>query len=86
MYGFHGGGLTSGNRHIPEQLKNQNIAVVAVNYRLGPKAVCPDYIDDAAASIAWVFKNIQNYGGDNEPGICRRTFRRCILNLHGRTR
>jgi acetyl esterase/lipase len=38
---FHGGGITSGNKHIPEKLKKQGIAVVAVNYRLSPKAKCP---------------------------------------------
>lgn len=61
---FHGGGITSGNKHIPEKLKNQGIAVVAVNYRLSPRAKCPDYIDDAAAAVAWTFKNIKQFGGD----------------------
>lgn len=61
---FHGGGLRSGNRFVPAQLKNQNIAVAAVNYRLHPKVTCPVYIEDAAASVAWVFNNIQNYGGN----------------------
>jgi hypothetical protein len=60
---FHGGGLTSGNSFIPEKLKNQNIAVAAVNYRLSPKVICPAYIQDAAAAVAWIFNNIQNYGG-----------------------
>jgi len=49
---FHGGGLTSGNKFIPEGLKNQGIAVVAVNYRLYPKVKSPKYIDDAAAAVA----------------------------------
>jgi acetyl esterase/lipase len=61
---FHGGGLTGGNKFIPEGLKNQEIAVVAVKYRLYPKVKCPVYIEDAAASVAWVFKNIASYGGD----------------------
>jgi acetyl esterase/lipase len=60
---FHGGGITSGNKHIPEKLMKQGIAVVAVNYRLSPKAKCPDYIEDAAAAVAWTFKNIEKYGG-----------------------
>jgi acetyl esterase/lipase len=38
--------------------------VVAVNYRLSPKVNCPAYIEDAAAAVAWTFKNIKNYGGD----------------------
>jgi len=62
---FHGGGLRAGNKAVPEQLQNQGIAVVAVNYRLYPKVKSPSYIDDAAAAVAWVFKNIERYGGDS---------------------
>jgi len=61
---FHGGGLTAGEKSIPERLKNKKLAVVAVNYRLSPKVQSPSYIDDAAAAVAWVFKNISKYGGD----------------------
>lgn len=61
---FHGGGLTGGNRSIPSALKGQGIAVVAVDYRLSPKAKAPAYIEDAAAAVAWTFKNIGRYGGD----------------------
>lgn len=61
---FHGGGITGGEKHIPNELKNQGLAVVAVNYRLSPKAKNPAYIDDTAAAIAWVFANISQYGGD----------------------
>ena len=61
---FHGGGLTGGNRSIPPALKGQGITVVAVDYRLSPKAKAPAYIEDAAAAVAWTFKNIGRYGGD----------------------
>ena len=61
---FHGGGITSGEKHIPEKLKRQGIAVVAVNYRLNPKVICPAYIEDAAAAVAWTFNNIAEFGGD----------------------
>lgn len=61
---FHGGGLTEGQKYLPEQLLEKGIAVVAVNYRLYPKAQCPAYIQDAAAAVAWVFRNIGRYGGD----------------------
>lgn len=63
---FHGGGLRSGNRFIPDKLKNQNIAVAAVNYRLFPKVKCPVYIEDAAAAVAWIFNNIKKFGGNSE--------------------
>lgn len=62
---FHGGGLTGGNKYIPEALKNKGIAIIAVNYRLYPRIKAPVYIEDAAAAVAWVFKNIKDYGGDN---------------------
>lgn len=62
---FHGGGLSGGEKFVPAQLKNQGIAVVAVNYRLYPKVKCPVYIEDAAAVVAWTFKNIQKYGGNS---------------------
>ena len=61
---FHGGGLTSGNKSIPEPLKDKGIGVVAVNYRLYPTIKAPIYIEDAAAAVAWVFKHIKEYGGD----------------------
>lgn len=61
---FHGGGLTSGNKEIPEALKNNDICVVGVNYRLAPRAKAPEYIEDAAAAVAWVFRHIAQLGGD----------------------
>ncbi len=60
---FHGGGLTGGERSVPDALKEKGIAVVAVNYRLSPKVKSPAYVDDAAAAVAWTFKNVEKYGG-----------------------
>lgn len=61
---FHGGGLTSGNKEIPHELKQQGVAVVGVNHRLYPQVKSPGYIEDAAAAVAWVLHNIKSYGGD----------------------
>lgn len=61
---FHGGGLEGGEKGIPFELKEKGVAVVAVNYRLSPKAQNPAYTEDASASIAWVFNNISSYGGN----------------------
>ena len=61
---FHGGGLTGGEKFIPDALKGRSMAVIAVNYRLYPKIKAPVYIEDAAAAVAWVFKNVAAYGGD----------------------
>ncbi len=63
---FHGGGLQGGNRKIAPQLKNEGIAVAAVNYRLHPKVNSPVYVEDAAAAVAWVFANIEEYGGSTD--------------------
>jgi len=61
---FHGGGLKGGNRSVPPGLRDQGVAVVAANYRLHPKVTCPAYLQDAAAAVAWTFRNIERYGGD----------------------
>jgi acetyl esterase/lipase len=61
---IHGGGLYGGTREIYPQLKNQEIAVVSLGYRLHPKVTCPAYIQDVAAGVAWTFRNIKQFGGD----------------------
>lgn len=62
---FHGGSLTGGHKEIPEALKEKGVCIVAVNYRLSPRVTAPKYIEDAAAAVAWVFKNINRFGGDS---------------------
>ncbi len=61
---FHGGGLEGGEKGIPSELKEKGVAVVAVNYRLNPKAKNPAYTEDAAESVAWVFNNISSFKGN----------------------
>ena len=63
---FHGGGLKKGERSVPKPLQEKGIAVVAVNYRLHPKVKSPAYIEDAAAAVAWTFRNIEKYGGSTD--------------------
>lgn len=63
---FHGGGLKNGNRFVPSALKEKGIAIVAVSYRLHPKVKSPNYVDDAAAAVAWTLKNISNYSGSSK--------------------
>ena len=62
---FHGGGIEGGNKHIDPQLKNSGLVVVAANYRLLPHAKIDDILDDAAAAVAWTYKNIEQYGGSH---------------------
>ncbi len=61
---FHGGGLSSGNRELPKGLRGKGVAIAGAGYRLYPDVKSPVYIEDAAAAVAWVLKNIEQYGGD----------------------
>lgn len=61
---FHGGGLTAGEKFIPEGLKGQHLAIVAVNYRLLPNTSIDGCLDDAASAIAWALRHIQSHGGN----------------------
>lgn len=61
---FHGGGLTGGNKELPDALQNKGLCIVGVNYRLAPQVKAPSYIQDAAAAVAWVFRHIEELGGD----------------------
>lgn len=64
MIWIHGGSLKGGKKELPAELKNRDFAVVAIEYRLTPKVKTPQCIDDAAAATAWVFNNIERFGGD----------------------
>ena len=63
---FHGGGLTGGQKDIPAGLKDSGIGIIGVNYRLLPKADVKEIIDDAAAAVAWAFKEVASRGGSTE--------------------
>ena len=60
---FHGGGLTGGQREFP-RYEGKGVALIAAGYRLSPQAKCPEFIEDAAAAVAWTVKHIAEYGGD----------------------
>ncbi len=63
---FHGGGIESGSKGLPDHIKeyftNNGICLVSANYRMYPSARFPDYIVDAAKAVAWIQKNISQYG------------------------
>lgn len=65
---FHGGSLRRGTRdmYLPlaKRFAAESIGVVLASYRLSPKVKHPIYNEDAAAAVAWTFKNITSYGGD----------------------
>ena len=61
---FHGGGLTGGNKSVPEELKNSGYVVMAANYRLIPNVEIDSCITDAARMVKWAADNAEKYGGD----------------------
>lgn len=63
MYGFMAVVWKEEVNLFPGNSTDQGFAVVAVNYRLSPKAKNPAYIEDAAEAVAWTFRNIEKYGG-----------------------
>lgn len=66
----HGGGWRHGDKDNRSGVKlcktwaNAGIVVVNLNYRLTPDVMHPAHVDDVAAGIAWVQKNIAKHGGD----------------------
>ena len=69
---FHGGGIVNGSKSgktaaaISEYLTSHGIALVSINYRLYPHAHYPDFIYDAAASVAWAVKHMPEYGASDK--------------------
>lgn len=65
---FYGGGWGSGERQsygfAGRALANQGFVVVIPDYRLVPKAHWPDFLEDAAAAVAWTHMYVGDLGGD----------------------
>ena len=63
---FHGGGIEGGDKgahpYLYRDLTSQGICVVSANYRMYPEAKYPEYLEDAAEAVKWVFDNIGKYG------------------------
>lgn len=63
---FHGGGLENGSRRntavVDAYLVAHGVAVAEVEYRMYPTAHYPDFVEDAAAAVAWVHAHIGEYG------------------------
>lgn len=66
----HGGGWRNGDKNSggPRRLAGAwcqaGAVLVAVNYRLTPEVMHPAHVQDVAAAINWVNKNIHSYGGN----------------------
>ena len=67
---FHGGALSAGSKEnghvVAQEIIKQDIGFVSANYRLSPNISHPVHVQDAAAAVAWVLRNIHHYGGDSQ--------------------
>lgn len=61
---FHGGGLTGGDKGIPQELKNKGVGVISAGYRFASQVSVDDIIRDAAAAVKWSYDHIEQYGGN----------------------
>jgi acetyl esterase/lipase len=66
----HGGGWRTGDKdnrsgtNLCKAWANTGVVMVNLNYRLTPDVVHPAHVEDVAAGVAWVHKNIAKHGGD----------------------
>lgn len=60
---FHGGSLTKGHKLCPSALMEEDYVIIGVEYRLYPSVKVKEIIQDCAAAVSWVYKNIGQYGG-----------------------
>ncbi|MBQ8375048.1 MAG: alpha/beta hydrolase [Clostridia bacterium] len=69
---FHGGGLVSHGKsceslvNIAGSFVKKGYAFVSVEYRIYPNAKFPEFIEDAAAAVAYVKKQIPDWGGNGK--------------------
>jgi arylformamidase len=65
---LHGGGWTVGSKNpwaiSAEALMSQGVLSVSVDYGLAPQYRMADIITHVRQAIAWVYNNIEQYGGD----------------------
>ena len=67
---IHGGGLRQGDKSqqtfVGQRFAANGYVTVVVNHRLSPGVMHPAHIEDVAAAVAWVKRNIAQHGGDPE--------------------
>jgi len=64
---FHGGGLEHGSRKsnvYAQPFVEKGYGFVSVEYRMYPDAKFPDFLEDGAASVAYILNHIKEYGGN----------------------
>jgi len=67
---FYGGNWNDGNRadylFVGEALASRGCVAVLPDYRLYPEVRYPDFLNDGAQAVRWVFSHIAEFGGDPE--------------------
>jgi len=65
---FYGGnwetGARSEYRFVGHSFARQGFVTVVPDYRLYPEVRYPAFVEDGAAAVAWVLRNIARFGGD----------------------
>lgn len=65
---IYGGSWNSGSKSdygfVGRAFASQSYVTVIPDYRLVPKHVYPDFVEDGAKATAWAFRNAASFGGD----------------------
>jgi len=65
---IHGGSWQKGDKEgygfVGRSLAQAGYVTAVIEYRLAPKNIYPDYINDSVSAISWVYQNIAEYGGN----------------------
>ena len=65
---FYGGRWTDGRKKqykfVADAFVDEGYLVVIPDYRKYPSVKFPAFVEDGAAALAWVYNNIERYGGD----------------------
>ncbi|QBJ96564.1 alpha/beta hydrolase [Rhodococcus sp. ABRD24] len=71
---FHGGGWVVGDLDTHDGMaraicRHTDTVVVSVEYRVAPDHPFPAAVDDAVASVRWVFDNLHEFGGSGRLAV-----------------
>ena len=57
-------GDKAGYGFVGRSLAQAGYVTVVIDYRLAPKNIYPDYVNDSVSAISWVYQHIAQYGGN----------------------
>lgn len=65
---IHGGSWQKGDKEgygfVGRSLAQAGYVTAVIEYRLAPKNIYPDYVNDSVSAVSWVYQNIAQYGGN----------------------